>query len=200
MGAEGDAEKKKEKKYDRAKRGPKKVSESYLERAAIHYLGRFSSTEANLRAVLERKIKRRTMDNAPPTDEQTGWIDAVVTKCIRYGYVDDQAYARQRVEMLVRRGKPTRMIGQDLRHKGVPEAVATAAIREFDEEAGEDADRQAAAAYVRRRRFGAFRRLDRNTEDRLEKEKASMMRAGFSYGIVREILEASEDEIMALLP
>lgn len=200
MGAEGDAEKKKEKKYDKAKRVPKKVTESYLERAAIHYLGRFSSTEANLRAVLERKIKRRTMDNSPPSDEERGWIDAVVTKCIRYGYVDDEAYARQRVEMLVRRGKPTRMIGQDLRHKGVPEAVATAAIREFDEEAEEDADRQAAAAYVRRRRFGAFRRPDRNTEDRLEKEKASMMRAGFSYGIVRDILEASEDEIMALLP
>ncbi|NVJ96818.1 MAG: RecX family transcriptional regulator [Alphaproteobacteria bacterium] len=184
----------------RAPRGPKKVSEAYLERAALHYLGRFSSTEANLRAVLERKIKRRTMENAPPTDEQRGWIDTVVAKCVRYGYVDDAAYARQRVEMLVRRGKPTRMITQDLRYKGVPEAIATAALREFDAEADEDADRQAAAAYVRRRRFGAFRRADRNTEDKLEKEKAAMMRAGFSYSLVKDMLEASEDELMAMLP
>jgi len=190
-------------KPDKAKarrQGPRKVSEGYLERAALHYLGRFSSTEANLRAVLERKIRRRNEENAPPTDEQRGWVDTVVAKCVSYGYVNDETYARSRVESLIRKGKPTRMIAQDLRYKGVPAGIAEAALRAVGEEDDRDADRQAAAAYVRRRRFGAFRRADRDVEGKLEKEKAAMVRAGFPYGLVAEMLALSEDEILDLLP
>ncbi len=184
----------------RRRQGPKKVSEGYLERAALHYLGRFSTTEANLRAVLERKIRRRNEDNTSPTDEQRGWVDAVVAKCVSYGYVNDDTYARSRVESLIRKGKPTRMIAQDLRYKGVPADIAEAALRAVGEDDDRDADRQAAAAYVRRRRFGAFRRADRDVEGKLDKEKAAMMRAGFPYGLVAEMLSLSEDEILDLLP
>jgi len=190
----------KEEKPNTRKQGRRKVSEGYLERAALHYLGRFATTEANLRAVLERKIRRRNEDSAPPTDEQRGWVDTVVAKCVRYGYVDDATYARSRVEALIRKGKPTRMIAQDLRYKGVPSNIAEAALNEAREDGDVDADRQAAAAYVRRRRFGSFRRADRDVEGKLEKEKAAMMRAGFSYGLVAEVLAMSEDEILELLP
>ncbi|WP_286828394.1 MULTISPECIES: regulatory protein RecX [Kordiimonas] len=190
-------------KPDKAKgrrQGPRKVSAGYLERAALHYLGRFSTTEANLRAVLERKIRRRNEENAPPTDEQLGWVDAVVAKCVSYGYVDDATYARSRVDTLIRKGKPTRMIAQDLRYKGVPTEIADVTMRAINEDNERDPDRQAAAAYVRRRRFGAFRRADRDVEGKLDKEKAAMMRAGFSYGLVAEMLSLSEDEILDLLP
>lgn len=189
------------KKRGRAPGAPRKVSAAYLERAALHYLGRFSSTEANLRKVLERKVRRRNEDNAPPNSEQLGWIDDVTAKCVRYGYVDDAAYARSRVEALVRKGKPVRTIQQDLRYKGVPNDVAAHALREFDDVRDDvDTDRQAAAAYARRRRFGPFRRADRDSDDKREKEKASMMRAGFGYSLTVETLEASEDDLLALLP
>lgn len=181
--------------------GKRKVSAAYLERAALHYLGRFSSTEANLKKVLERKVRRRNEENAPATAEQLGWIEDVTAKCVRYGYVDDTTYARNRVEALVRKGKPVRTIQQDLRYKGVPREIADRALREFynaNEEV--DTDRQAAAAYARRRRFGPFRRADRDTEDKREKEKASMMRAGFGYSLTVETLEASEDALLDLLP
>lgn len=177
------------------------MSAAYLERAALHYLGRFSSTEANLKKVLERKVRRRNEESAPATAEQLGWIDDVTAKCVRYGYVDDATYARSRVEALVRKGKPVRTIQQDLRHKGVPSEIATRVLREYDSASDEvDMDRQAAAAYARRRRFGPFRRADRDTEDKREKEKASMMRAGFGYSLTMETLSASEDELLALLP
>jgi len=190
-----------EKKRRRSPGAPRKVSAAYLERAALHYLGRFSSTEANLRKVLERKVRRRNEDNAPPNAEQLGWIDEVAAKCVRYGYVDDAAYARSRVEALVRKGKPERTIQQDLRYKGVPNEVVAHALREYDAAREDvDTDRQAAAAYARRRRFGPFRRADRDSDDKREKEKASMMRAGFGYSLTVETLEASEDELLALLP
>lgn len=180
---------------------PKKpVSEAYLERAALHYLERFSSTHANLIAVLTRKVRRRNEENAPPTKDQQGWIEAVAAKCVEYGYVDDARYARQRFESLLRKGKPLRTIAQDLRYKGVPGSLVDEVMAEAQEEREEDADLCAAAAYVRRRRFGPFRRADRCADEKIEKEKAAMMRAGFSFSLVKQVLEASEEELLNLLP
>lgn len=188
-----------------AKKGqkrPKKVTAGYLERAALHYLGRFSTSEKNLRDVLIRKIRRRNEAFAPPTDEQLGWVDDVVKKCVRYSYVDDAAYARQRAELLLRRGKPVRMIAQDLRHKGVPDDLARHAIAGLAEETEVDADRRAAAAYIKRRRFGAFRREIADAEilkAKTEKELASMARAGFGYELARDLLRLEIEDIIDLL-
>ena len=183
------------------KKRPKKVTAGYLERAALHYLGRFASTEENLRKVLERKVRRRNEESAAPTEEQLGWIRDVVAKCVRYGYVDDEAYARYRAESLLRKGKPIRQIKQDLRFKGVSADVAEETVGQLGyDEADIAADRQAAAAYVRRRRFGPYRREDRDTPDKREKEIASMMRAGFSYSLTVGTLDASLDEIEEILP
>lgn len=179
---------------------PKKVTEGYLERAALHYLGRFSATEAHLRQVLERKVRRRNEDNAAATDEQLAWIAAVATKCVRLGYVDDKQYAKYRFESLLRKGKPRRSIEQDLRQKGVSDDIVKQLLTAADETGQADLDLIAAAAYVRRRRFGPFRRADKMTDEKIEKEKASMMRAGFNYRITCEMLESTEEEILALLP
>ncbi len=181
-------------------RSVKKVTEAYLERAALHYLGRFSATEAHLRQVLERKVRRRNEENAPASVEQLGWIAAVAQKCVRLGYVDDEIYARSRFESLLRKGKAKRLIKQDLRHKGVPAEVVSKVLAEAEEDPDADLNLSAAAAYVKRRRFGAFRRADRMSEEKIEKEKASMMRAGFSYGIISRVLESTEEEILELLP
>ncbi|WP_020401181.1 regulatory protein RecX [Kordiimonas gwangyangensis] len=187
-------------KHPKKKRAGK-VTAGYLERAALHYLGRFASTQENLRKVLERKVRRRNEDGAAPTEEQVGWIADVVAKCVRYGYVNDETYASARAESLLRKGKPTRQIVQDLRFKGVSADVATETVDGLgDDEADISADRQAAAAYVRRRRFGPYRREVRDTDGKREKEIASMMRAGFSYGLSVQTLDATLEDIEDILP
>ena len=182
---------------------PKKVSAAYLERAALHYLGRFNSSAQNLLNVLERKVRRRNENHAPTTSEQQRWISDVVTKCVGYGYVDDTRYAVQRAEMLLRRGKPLRTIKQDLRHKGISEEITAEALAQLEGDDPELVDRKAAAAFVKRRRFGAFRRDIGSDSTQImtkrEKELASMARAGFSYGLANETLNLSEDEIIDLL-
>lgn len=188
-------------KPKRARRKPKKVTAAYLERAALHYLGRFSSSEANLREVLTRKVRRRNEGFAPPSEEQAGWIADVVAKCVRYGYVDDKSYATQRAELMLRRGKPLRLIRQDLRHKGIEGDLIDRVLVDLNDEAGDavaSADRRAAAAYVRRRRFGAFASADKPEEKR-EKELAAMARAGFSFDLAREMLAMDMDELTDLL-
>jgi len=181
------------------KPGKRPVTEAYLERAALHYLERFSSTESNLCRVLERKVKRR-LDGDPFTREHVGWIEACAAKCVKFGYVDDTRYAEARYASLVRKGKPLRVIAQDLRYKGVPREIVERLLLDAREEGEINPDIQAAAAYVRRRRFGAFRRADRTSDEKIEKEKAAMLRAGFSYDLTVKTLSASEDELMALLP
>ncbi|MEX0300002.1 MAG: regulatory protein RecX [Kordiimonas sp.] len=178
----------------------KKVTKGYLERAALHYLGRFSATEAHLRQVLERKVRRRNEGNEPASAEQLNWIAAVAQKCVRMGYVDDELYARSRFESLLRKGKAKRLIQQDLQHKGVPAEIIRNILAEAEDDPDVDLNLSAAAAYIKRRRFGAFRRADRMSEEKIEKEKASMMRAGFSYGIISRLLESTEEEVLALLP
>jgi len=178
----------------------KPVTEAYLERAALHYLGRFSSSYANLLRVLERKIRRRNEDNCEPTSEQQIWLTAVADKCVEYGYVDDSVYARQRLSGLLRKGKPLRVIAQDLHHKGVPDDIVAVVLDEAQSDPTKDVDLVAAASYVRRRRFGAFRRTDKASEEKIEKEKAAMMRAGFPYRLVIQVMKFSEDELLTLLP
>jgi len=176
------------------------VTAAYLERAALHYLGRFNSSEQNLIRVLKNKVRRRNPENAAATDEQTQWIQAVAQKCVGYGYVDDALYARQRFEALRRKGKPLRTIAQDLRHKGVPTDIVEDIIRSAQADGEIDSDLVSAAAYVRRRRFGPFRRSGSASDEKIEKEKAAMMRTGFSYRLVAEVLASSEEELLNLLP
>ena len=185
-----------------AKKKPKKVSAAYLERAALHYLGRFSSSKANLKAVLVRKVRRRNEGFAAPSSEQMSWIEDVVAKCERYGYVDDERYAQQRSESMLRRGKPVRAIKMDLKRKGISEDTVAEVLTELEAEGEADINKAAAAAFVKRRRFGPFRRAIDDPEalaKKKEKELASMARAGFGFELSKQMLSLTEEEVTDLL-
>lgn len=185
-----------------AKKGPKKVSAAYLERAALHYLGRFSSSKANLKAVLVRKVRRRNEGFATPSSEQMAWIEDVVAKCERYSYVDDERYAQQRAESMLQRGKPARAISMDLKQKGISEETVGCVLTGLEAEGAADINKAAAAAFVKRRRFGCFRRAIEDPEaltKKKEKELGSMARAGFGFELCKEMLLLSEEEITDLL-
>ena len=178
-----------------ARRRRETMTHEALERAAYHYLGRFASTQANLHRVLEAKLRRRNPDFAPPSDEQAGWLRAVVDKCVALGLVDDRAYAQAAVQSLNAQGRSIKAIRARLTAKGVPADVLDAALGclcAADNDT--DPDLAAAAAYARRRRFGPYRR-DTNTgdeHDRRRRELAAFARAGFAYGLARQILDAAD--------
>ena len=191
-----------EEKAKKGKKKPKKVSAGYLERAALHYLGRFSSSEKNLEDVLVRKIRRRNENFSAPSEEQLGWVRDVVQKCIRYGYVNDRSYAEQRAELMLRRGKPPRAIRQDLNHKGIASDTIEAVLAHLAEENSEGSEKVAAANYIRRRRFGPFRRAlpsEEAVQAKLEKEIATMARGGFGYSLAKELLLMDEESLMEIL-
>jgi regulatory protein len=149
-----------------------------LHNQALHYLARFPASEARLRAVLERK--------APG---ESALIEAEIERLKRAGLVDDAAYAAGLAGSLARRGRSARFISGKLRQKGLAEDHIEAALGglETDEES-------AAMEHARRKRLGPWRKtpLPKDEAARrkcLDRELASLARAGFSVQLARRVLK-----------
>ena len=153
-----------------------------LDELALAYVARFATSAAKLEAYLKRKLRERGWDgaNEPP-------LAALVARMVASGFVDDTAFARARSGSLLRRGYGTRRIDQALHAAGIAEPV-----RE-EVRAGEGAQRRAALALARKRRFGPFGPAGLDRAGR-EKQVAAMLRAGHPLDSVRELVNAASSE------
>src|SRR5579871_6293648 len=84
------------------RRGPKPITPTYLENAALYYLERFSSSSAHLKRVLMRKVMRAEAAGNGERAEGERLVDALIARYVAAGLVDDKAYARQRAASLRR--------------------------------------------------------------------------------------------------
>lgn len=195
----------------------------WLERVAVAYLQRFSSSSQHLKRVLTRRVDKvareaaRALNEAQDhTAEAQGQaeeksieirsrgavlIDELVARLLRAGLLDDTAFARGRALALFRQGHGTRSIRQRLRIKGVPDDLIDGAIEAIAQETGEDEgpdpDLMACALRARRKRLGPFR-SPADQQARRQKDLAALARAGFAYGVARRIIEASREDVEAL--
>ena len=166
---------------------PRKVSPAYLQRAAMSYLERYSSSAENLRRVQRRKVDKRCRLRGEDPAGFHELIDEVVAKSLRVGLIDDSRYAEARVATLRRRGGSARAIQAKLSAKGVDRTTIAAALE------GEEGDEeQAARAFARRRKLGPFRPGERAPYR--DKDLAAMARAGFRFDVARAIVEGEREE------
>lgn len=165
---------------------PRKVTPAYLQRAAMAYLERYSSSAENLRRVLRRKVQKRCRLRGEDPAEFHEAIDEVVAKSLRIGLVDDTRYAQARVATLRRRGGSARAIQAKLAAKGIDRDTIAEAL-----ETEEGDEETAALAFARRRRLGPFRPGERTPYR--DKDLAAMARAGFRFDVARRVIDA-EDE------
>lgn len=167
-------------------------TEERLIKAAVYYLERYASTEANLRKVLERKVFRACQALDLDPSEFCGMIEAVVGKCGRTGLVNDQTFAEMKVASLRRKGHSRKKIEAHLKAKGVSGHVLDKALADDVSD-----DQKAAISYAKRRRLGPFgdpaKRMDRRQRD-----MAAMCRAGFDYGMARSVIDAEQTELLAI--
>jgi regulatory protein len=173
--------------------GESEIGPELLERWALGYLGRFASSTENLRRVLSRRVRRRSL-TSEVVRELAPLIDALVERYRRSGLLDDAAYAVQRAQSLNRRGESAVRIRARLVAKGVENSVATDALSALREEAG-DPDLAAACAFARRRRLGPFRR---GLADRA-RDLAAFARAGFGRQIALRVLACTGVEAIEAL-
>lgn len=164
---------------------PKPVTDDWLLRSAFHYLERYAASSEGLRRVMRRRAARRVggIDKLPA--DLDAMIDALMARLVELNLVDDKAFAEAKLASLRRRGTSRAMATAKLQEKGVPRALIDETLA--SEESGEA---EAAAAYVRRRRFGPHRNPERG--DRRDKEIAAMVRAGFPLRIA---VAAIDDEL-----
>ena len=178
-------------------RGPRRITPSYLENAALFYLERYATSVAHFRRVLMNKVRRSARFHGTDVEEGAKLVEDLIQRYRRSGLLDDNRYAEARMRSLHKRGTALRGIQAKLREKGVEGEAIEEAVTKLREEAAEP-DLAAAAAYVRRRRFGPYRVRGKRSEY-FEKDLAALGRSGFSYEIARKVLEAESVEALEAL-
>jgi len=179
-------------------RKPKPLTRERLQNYAMFYLERWSAPRAHLRRTLIRKVDKNLLFFDGDRDEMLGWVDELVERIAAAGLVNDRAWALARARTLRRRGGSRMQVVSKLRAKGVSMDDINYALNELLSE--DDSEQLAALRLAKRRRLGPWRRLDRR-EERRDKDLAAMMRAGYSYGLAREVIDADlaeSEETIAL--
>jgi regulatory protein len=189
-----------QKKPARRRRSPRKATASYLENSAAHYLGRFATSSAHLRQLMMQKVQRSVSHHGTDADEGEKFVDAIIAKFERLGFLNDASYAEMRARGLHAKGTPVRGIRYKLKQKGLSEDHIDAALSALAEEAEvRDLDLSAAIRLARRRRLGPYLSDDKDVRDgRRDKDMSVMARAGFSYDVVCQVLDADSVEELEL--
>jgi regulatory protein len=166
---------------------PRKVSPTYLENAALHYLKRYAATQSQLQRVLMRRVDKSLKFHGGDRAEALGWMDALMAKLLRNGLLNDEAYARMKATSLRASGRSTRMIAQKLRMKGVSSELVA---RKVADASSEVSDEDAARIWARKKRLGPFRKNTQTREEYRQKDLASLARAGFPFGIAKKVIDS----------
>jgi regulatory protein len=177
------------------KRPARPITAKYLQNAAAFYLERYPSTAEGLRRVLNRRVRKAEMADAPIIDNVNQTIDAIVAKFVDAGVIDDQAFAQTKARALHRRGTSTRLTHQKLRLAGIDADTLDQAMAGLDRELDTDPRQrewQAAVALARRRRLGPFRLKDR--ADHRNRDLAAMARGGFDYQLAKKVIDAADPD------
>ena len=156
--------------------------------AAQTYLSRYFASRFMLKRALERRAMRFIRKHGGTMEEARALIDAEVEKHVTSGAVDDLSFAKTMIAELQKSGDSKLKIKQKLFKKGIPSSIMDQVFAEQ-----EDQPRRSALRYAKKRGFGPYR-APHITEDRTQKELASMVRAGHAYGVSKEILSLSREE------
>src|SRR5258708_39747202 len=143
------------------KRPARPITAKYLQNAATFYLERYPSTAEGLRRVLNRRVRKAEMAEAPIIDNIKQTIDAIVAKFVDAGVIDDKAFAQTKARSLHRRGTSTRLTRRKLQIAGVDGDTLDQAMVALDVELDTDPgqrERRPAPALAPRRGPATHRR------------------------------------------
>lgn len=172
---------------ERARRPIPPLDSAALERLALRYVERFSTTRAKLADYLRRKIRERGWDG-PTVDPAV-----IAAHLAELGYVDDRAFGEARARVMARRGLGKRRVDGALRQAGIEEEDAAALAPAIVDQAV-----AAALTFARKKRIGPF---GADVADRplREKQLGAMVRAGHDFTLARRIVAMAPDDDVSVL-
>lgn len=174
----------------RKRKPQKKITPQRLKNIGLYYLKRFESSVENLRSVLRRRINAYARENPEWNKQEAyGWAEEVLSEFERLHYLDDSRYAEIKVRSYLNSGKPARYIETKLKAKGINAAEIAEILAEHEYNPLE-----MALKLAKRKKIGPYRAAESRREFR-QKDMATLVRAGFDYDVVCEVLnrEAEED-------
>ena len=171
---------------------PGKVTQQSLEKSAVYYLGRYSTSSENLRRILFRKVRRSAQFHETDLFEGEFWINQIIKKFLVDKLLDDFRYAEMKCLSLHRKGGSKKSIRKKLQEKGVATDIIDKALSSYGMDTI-DPELIAAAITARRRRLGPYRTRGQRSNFR-EKDLASLARAGFNYSTASWIIDVETIE------
>jgi regulatory protein len=168
-----------------AKKPAPPLNDERLRGLALHYVGKYATTQAKLAGYLSRKIRERGWDGERRTD-----IAVLVEQFAELGYINDAQFAEARSRSFVRRGYGKRRLDEDLRASGIGECDANPAREHMAE-----SEFIAAANFARRKRLGPYASEVASPEKR-QKQLQAFLRAGHGFEIARRFVNAAPGDII----
>lgn len=131
---------------------------------------------------LDRKLQ--TLGHEPAVRER------VLTRLTDLGLLDDAAYAQALLRELQRRPAGPRLLQQKLYEKGIPAAIADAALQQAT---GSSADQHADALALARKKLPGLQRVDALAKRR--RLTGQLARRGFGAEVIRQVLADLAQEL-----
>ena len=167
------------------KTAPKEPTKVRLRNIALYYLERFETSEENLKTVLRRRIDKFVLANKEYNPEQAYiWVDEIVEECANKNFVNDERFAEFKINAYLRAGKPKRYIEQKLKQKGIDEKT----INIFFEN-NEYSEFDIALTFAKKKKIGPYRESDEKRIEYKQKDLGTLVRAGFSFDIAKDVLD-----------
>lgn len=161
------------------------LNDDRLRGLALHYVGKYATTQARLGAYLNRKIRERGWDGETRTD-----VADLVEQFAEIGYINDAQFAEARSRSFVRRGYGERRLNEDLRASGIGEGDAVPAKEHMAE-----SKFTAAENFARKKRIGPFAR-DAATPEKRHKQLQAFLRAGHGFDIAKRFVNAEPGKMI----
>jgi regulatory protein len=168
-----------------SKKPPPPLNNERLRGLALHYVGKYATTQAKLGTYLTRKIRERGWEGERRTD-----VAVLVEQFVELGYINDAQFAEARSRSFVRRGYGERRLNEDLRSCGIGESDAVPAKEHMTESTF-----TAAKNFARRKRLGPFASEAAPPEKR-QKQLHAFLRAGHSFDVAKRFVNAAPGEII----
>ncbi len=168
----------------------RKITRQRLKNIGLYYLKRFESSTANLRQVLKRRVDNYARQT-PEFDKFVAysWIEELLQEFRNWHYLDDERYAELKIRDYLNAGKSARYIKGKLLQKGISEEMAERLLsyQEYD-------SREMALKFARKKKIGPFRPDEESRRNNRRKDLATLIRAGFDYDVVCNILNGDFSE------
>jgi len=149
----------------------KKITRERLKNSALYYLERYEASTQKLRGMLKRRLIKARLEQPVPK-EADAWIEEVIAKMVRLGYVNDKRFAENLVRRFAGVGKSRAFIRTKLKMAGIDDEESENVLSDTD-------DLTNARLMVQKKHLGRD----------FKRDLARLARAGFSYEIAKKVLE-----------